>query len=252
MPVIGFRLFDIPVRVRGSFLAVAALLGFTGLGNMQRTIAWIAIVFFSILIHELGHAFTARSFGSEVAIELNALGGLTRWSADPEAITPGRRAAIAASGSAVGVVFGGVVWVVAEQLSPFAPFTAFVLESLIYVNVFWGLLNWLPIRPLDGGHLVESFLQKVAPGRGDRIAKVIFTATAAIALAVAIRFELTFITILAAWLLLSEVVPSRPRSQPQGLPEFGYDAPEEAVGPGQSLRQEIEDPSAPEPEDSAN
>lgn len=227
--MIGFRLFDIPVRVRGSFLAVAALLGFTGLGNMQRTAAWIAIVFFSILIHELGHAFTARSFGSEVAIELNALGGLTRWSADAEAITPGRRAAIAASGSAVGVVFGGLVWIVAEQLAPFPAFTAFVLESLIYVNVFWGLLNWLPIRPLDGGHLVESFLQKVAPGRGERIAKVIFTVTAGVALAVAIRFELTFITILAAWLLLSELVPSRPQAEPRGLPSLDYDSPGDPV-----------------------
>ncbi len=66
-----------PVTVRASFLLIAALIGFTGVGEIEETIAWIGIVFVSILIHELGHAFTARRYGSAVAIELNGLGGLT-------------------------------------------------------------------------------------------------------------------------------------------------------------------------------
>ena len=70
-----------PVTVRSSFLIVAALIGFLGVGSIEQTIAWIFIVFVSILIHELGHAFTARRFGSQVAIELNGFGGLTRWAA---------------------------------------------------------------------------------------------------------------------------------------------------------------------------
>lgn len=222
MTVLRFRILGMPVSVRGSFLLVAALIGFLGVGDMRQTIAWIAIVFLSILIHELGHALTARMYGSKVAIELNGLGGLTRWSAPEGVLTPGRRALIAAAGSATGLLFGGVVWLVADQFGPYDPFVAWVLESTIYVNVFWGLLNWLPIRPLDGGHLLESLLQKIAPARAETIARVIFTVTAAAALLVAIRYRFIFIAVLAGWLLLMEFSSGRAQA-PTGLPTLSYD-----------------------------
>lgn len=220
-----------PVTVRSSFLIIAALIGFLGVGTVQQTIAWIVIVFVSILVHEMGHALTARMYGSAVAIELNGLGGLTRWSTPEAEMTPGRRALIAAAGSAVGLLFGGVVWLVANQFGPYDSLTAFILESTIYVNVFWGLINWLPIRPLDGGHLLESLLEKIAPNRGDAIAKVIFTITAAAALGVAIWQRFIFIAVLAGWLLLSEFSwgtgadagGAPPASR--GLPTLSYDEP---------------------------
>ncbi len=217
-----------PVTVRSSFLIIAGLIGFIGVGTVSETVAWIVVVFVSILIHELGHAFTARMFGSQVSIELNGLGGLTRWSATESVITPGRRALIAAAGSAVGLLFGATVWLVATRFGPYEPLVAFVLESLIYVNVFWGLLNWLPIRPLDGGHLLESLLEKVAPERAESIAKVIFTITAAIALGLAIYFRYIFIAVLAGWLLLSEFSMGRDRSTAPGvMPTLSYDDPDE-------------------------
>lgn len=216
-----------PVTVQASFLVIAALIGFLGVGSVAETMAWIVIVFVSILIHELGHAFTARSFGSNVAIELNGLGGLTRWSTSEGQVTPGRRALIAAAGSAVGLVFGGLVWVLAVQFGPYEPIVAFILESTIYVNVFWGLLNWLPIRPLDGGHLLESLLEKVVPRRAETIAKVVFTLTAAAALGLAIYYRYIFIAVLAGWLLLSEFTAGRAKGQSVGLPTLSYDPPEE-------------------------
>lgn len=231
VPVLKFRLFKMPVTVRGSFLLIAAFIGFAGVGDLSQSLAWIAIVFVSILIHELGHAFTARIFGSEVAIELNGLGGLTRWSVPEGELKPGRRALIAAAGSATGLAFGGLVWLVAAQFAPYTSLTAFVLRNLIIVNVFWGLLNWLPIRPLDGGHLVQSLLDKIAPERAELIAKVIFTTTAAAAVAYAIVERSIFIGILAGWLLLSELsVGRQPRPQ-AGLPALSYDDPSEEETP---------------------
>ena len=229
-----------PVTVRSSFLLIAALIGFLGVGSPAETVAWIVIVFVSILIHELGHAFTARSYGSSVAIELNGLGGLTRWSAPGGELTPGRRAMVAAAGSATGLLFGGLVWLIAGRFGPYGPLVAFILESTIYVNVFWGLLNWLPIRPLDGGHLLESLLEKVAPRRSETIAKVVFTLTAAAALVVAIRFRMIFIAVLAGWLLLSEFsIGSGADRPPSGLPTLSYDDEE----------PESEHESASEPDD---
>lgn len=221
-----------PVEVKASFLLVAGLIGFAGgFGDMARTVAWVAIVFVSILIHELGHAFAARRYGSDVAIEVNGLGGLTRWSVEAEVLTPGRRAFIAAAGSAVGIVAGGLVWAVARPLGPYEPLTAFILNSIVYVNLFWGLLNWLPIRPLDGGHLLQSLLEKVAPKRGEIIATVIFSVTAAVALAISIWQGFIFITVLAGWMLLSELsnaTISKQAPVARTLPEFTYeDEPEQ-------------------------
>jgi len=244
--VLRFRLFDMPVTVRGSFLIIAALIGLVGVGDVSQTIAWIAVVFVSILIHELGHAVTARMYGSEVAIELNGLGGLTRWSVPDGDMTPGRRALIAAAGSAAGLVFGGVVWLVANQFAPFDPLVAFTLRSLIYVNVFWGLLNWLPIRPLDGGHLLESLLEKIAPNKVELIARIIFTGTAAAALVVAISMNWIFIAVLAGWLLLSEFTTGQ-STQQGGLPALSYD--ESPEGPPLPPRIESLEWSPPEAQD---
>jgi len=230
--VISFRLFGIPVTVGGSFLLVAVLLGFGGISRLETVVAWVLLVFVSILIHELGHAFTAIAFGSEVAIELNGLGGLTRWNPPGGQLSPGRRASVAAAGSAVGLLFGGLVWLANLQLGPFFGLTGFVVTNLIYVNVFWGLINWLPIRPLDGGHLVISLLEKVAPSRTGTIAKVVFTATAGAALFVAIHSELLFIALIAGWLLLSELTVARPRPPSGPVPDFSYEDPRQEKEPG--------------------
>ena len=229
MSVLRFSLFRIPITVRGSFLVIAALLGFSGIREPAFIVSWVLIVFVSILIHEFGHAFTARWLGAEVAIELNGIGGLTRWSVPAADFGPGKRALVAFSGSAVGVVFGGIVWAVAAQFGPYSGLTAFVISRLIFVNVFWGLLNWLPIRPLDGGHLFEALLEKIAPNRVDSIARVVFTATAAAALIAAIRFQLIFVAVLSGWLLLSEFNIGKTPQPKAPIPPLTYDPPEAGV-----------------------
>lgn len=201
------------------------MLGFFGARDPLLIALWISIIFVSILVHELGHALTARAYGAEVAIELNGIGGLTRWSIPSSRLGPGRRALVAAAGSAVGVLFGGLVWLVALQFGPYRGITSFVINNLIFVNVFWGLLNWLPIRPLDGGHLLLSLLERFAPERGDVIARVVFVLTAAGGLIFGITSDRLFIALIAGWLLFSEIgtrdssdeIPAGP------VPQFGYD-----------------------------
>lgn len=217
----SFSLFGIRVEVRPSFLVIAAVLGLS-LGRLDLLFAWIGIIFVSILIHELGHALTARHFGSEVEIELNAIGGLTSWTAPDGDIGPGRRAMVAASGSATGLVFGGVVWLAAIPFGPYPPFADFVISNLVVVNVFWGLLNWAPIRPLDGGHLLTSLLEAVVPKRAEQIANVIFFISAAAAVAVAIWFRLVFVGLIAAWLLWGEMTKGLVRDSSPGIPPLDF------------------------------
>lgn len=224
-PMLTFRLFGIPVTINPSFLLVAALLGLST-GSVALLASWVGIVFVSILVHELGHAMTARSFGAEVEIELNGIGGLTSWAAPEGELGPGRRALVAAAGSAVGVLFGGVVWLFDQFSGPYTEVAGYVVSNLILVNVFWGLLNWLPIRPLDGGHLLTSLLQKVTPSRADRIANVVFFMTAVAALAAALWAQRIFIALLAGWLLMGELTRGRPRRPSAPIPQMSFDPPE--------------------------
>jgi stage IV sporulation protein FB len=236
--LLSFSLLGIPVRVRWSFLLMAAVLGFVGDQAPVFIVAWVAIVFVSILIHELGHALTARSMGAGVEIELNGLGGLTRWSVPPDVFGPGRRALVAGAGSAVGVLFGGLIWLVASQFGPYSGLALFAINNLIFVNLFWGLLNWVPIRPLDGGHLLESLLEKVVPRRADTIARIVFIATAAAALAWALNEQRIFIVILAGWMLLAEFGIGRSKGPAAPLPDFSYD---DVEGVGETIDVEGEE-----------
>jgi Zn-dependent protease len=222
--LINFRLFRIPITVRPTFMLIALLLGFSaGFDSIQVLLGWVVVVVVSILIHELGHALTARSFGAGVQIELNGLGGLTRWGLAEGDLPPGKRALVAAAGSAVGLVFGGLVWAWTSLTDPITGTAGALVRYLIYVNVYWGLFNWLPIRPLDGGHLLTALLAKLAPSRAERIARVIFTATAALALLAAVRYRLIFAGILAAWLLMAELGGGARPVPRAGLPTLGYD-----------------------------
>ena len=197
-----FRLLGVPVAVRPSFLLIAALLGIRQ-GSVGRVLIWVGVVFVSILVHEFGHALTARRYGANVAIELNGIGGLTTWGLDEE-LPPGKRALIAAAGSGVGVVLGGIVAGLVTMTGPYSGIAEQTLTLLIRVNLFWGLLNWLPIRPLDGGHLLIALLEKVTPAKAEPIAGVVFMVTPAIGAVLALRYGYLVAALVAGFLLVAE------------------------------------------------
>jgi hypothetical protein len=71
------KIFGIPVKVDPFFLLVVGFLGYGRIEQPVFLVEWIVVVLFSILIHELGHAFTVRAFGLSPKIELYGMGGLT-------------------------------------------------------------------------------------------------------------------------------------------------------------------------------
>jgi len=226
-----FRLFGIPVQVNWSFLFVAVFLGWTPQTPIGFLLVWVAVVFVSVLAHEMGHALVARGLGLPAAITLYALGGYTTFPADPRRLTPGRRTVIAAAGSAVGIVAGGAVWLAARAnlIHPTTALGRYTLNIFVFVNVIWGLLNWLPIRPLDGGQIFQGLLDTLFPRWGKRIADVLFPLTALAAVFLAIRFGFFFGALLAGFLFFSEVqrwqarrAPSLPSTQTRPLPEGGF------------------------------
>jgi hypothetical protein len=97
---LNFSLLGIPVRVHPMFWLVALLLGFRGNPKPQELVLWVAVVFVSILVHELGHALAARAHGWEPWITLHGFGGLASYR--PTRQTPRSRILITLAGPAPG------------------------------------------------------------------------------------------------------------------------------------------------------
>ena len=82
--MVRFSIFGIPVQIQPFFWVTLVLIGGALDANSPAAILRIAIFvlagFISILVHELGHALTARKFGARSEIVLQAFGGYAAYS----------------------------------------------------------------------------------------------------------------------------------------------------------------------------
>jgi stage IV sporulation protein FB len=190
-----FNLLGFPVRVHPLFWLIAVLLG-SGSGDPLQILIWVIVVFISILIHELGHALAFRRYGLSSQIILHFSGGLTipesalwgnRWA--NVALGPNEQIFISFAGPGTGFLFAALIIgfvlavggsIITTRLLGFIPFPGFALlpfggqilgafvTSLLWVNLFWGLINLMPVYPLDGGNIARSILLQVDPADGVR------------------------------------------------------------------------------------
>jgi len=150
----------IPVRVIPTFWLVAAYLGWNP-DRLDLVGVWMLCMFFSILIHELGHALTAEAFGYETDITLWHFGGFARFNPGFH-FPPYQSFLITLAGPFAGFALAALtflVWLGLEfQGMADNEFVSTAIMDLLYINIFWGLFNLLPVIPLDGGRLLEATL----------------------------------------------------------------------------------------------
>jgi Zn-dependent protease len=195
-----FRLFGIPVRVHPFFWVTALLLGMGGgPAKPLDTFVWVAVVFVSILVHEMGHASLQRLFGGRPWITLYGFGGLASCKdcdrsprsqilillAGPGAgflLAAALITAVWLAGHGVTLVVLGNVFEIDstvrwQWLGEFvlffahvdefgAPFFNIALGDLLFVNILWGLINLLPVYPLDGGQIARELFTLRHPRQG--------------------------------------------------------------------------------------
>jgi stage IV sporulation protein FB len=197
-----FHALGIPVRVHPLFWVTTLLLGLSGSKEPADMLVWVAVAFVSILAHEMGHALAARSQGYEPWITLYAMGGLASY--QPARQSPARRILVTAAGPAAGFLFALVVTGVIALSGHEVQFTTTagwplpvewnlydsmrtnrIVFDLLYINIFWGLLNLLPIYPLDGGQIARELfgLNDRADGVRQSLFLSVVTAVAMAALA---------------------------------------------------------------------
>ena len=202
-----FDLGAIPVRVELWFFITALLIG---PHRMPGIALLLPVVFAGVLAHELGHAFAIRRHGFSPSITLHGFGGLTSWQGG-DSLPPGQRALISAAGPAVGITIGLVLLVLARAVSPLPPIGSELLRYAVWVNLGWGVLNLLPILPLDGGMIVGSLAEKLWGGHGLYAARVI-SIVACVAIGVtALAAGWLWSALLAAVLAVSNIQAVRAR-----------------------------------------
>lgn len=191
----SFRLFGVPVRVRLMFWATALLLG---LGHKTPALlgSWVVVVFVSVMVHELGHALAARAFGGSPSIELVAFGGQTMTQALPRF----RHMFMAAAGPLASFALGGVALLAYRWMAPVGA-TKAVFQQVFVTTFGWGILNLVPVWPLDGGQVLRDLL---GPER-ERATFVISAFVAGALAALMIRFDVLFAGILFAVMCLRSV-----------------------------------------------
>jgi len=202
-----WRMFGVPVRVTPWFWIVSALMGWSAINlGLHYIILWIACVLVSILIHELGHVLVGRLFGSDGHIVLYGFGGLAIGSSDLP--RRGQRIAVYLAGPFAGFLFLGLVVLgvllvdpdrltpLLEQIKfwlglPLDPVPALLqfdeltlaqeaIENLFWINLFWGILNLMPIWPLDGGQISRELFLASNPVHGLRRSLGLSALTAAL------------------------------------------------------------------------
>lgn len=168
----SFSLGKIPVTVHLPFLIIGVFLG-GNLTNLPVLAMWLAIFFVSVLAHELGHALTGVAFGLEPRIDLHGMGGTTSWR--HKNVSTAKKIAISIAGPAVGVIFGGILLFAQPQLdaATISPYARIAVLYLIEVNLYWGLLNLLPMLPLDGGNVMAHALGHAMGEKGVTVAHYI-------------------------------------------------------------------------------
>lgn len=156
------------IHVEISFLILIALFVILNLESgapMERALLWAPILFFSVLLHEIGHAATIGALGfGPSQISLAGLGGLTT---NARRSQPWQDILISVAGPLTSFLIAVLSLVLIRVVPYFRtdPMFSVLLPTLVWANTVWGIFNLLPIHPLDGGQALRNLARMVTRER---------------------------------------------------------------------------------------
>jgi len=159
--MVAFRLFNIPIRIQGMFWLLCLFIGMRylqegGGKGIGMFLIFGGSLFVTILWHELGHAWARKSNGAPYSeIVLHGFGG---YCTGPGSFSRAQSIFISAAGPLANLVLAAAAWVVLQAPGIGGFWLNFAMSTLIMINLFLGILNLLPIFPMDGGQILASVL----------------------------------------------------------------------------------------------
>jgi len=212
-----FSIFRVPVRIHPFFWLVTVFMGWDLINQgVEVLLLWVLCVFVSILLHELGHVWMGQIFGNRGHIVLQSFCGLAigsngqpyRW----------QRILVSLAGPGIQFLFVGLMLIVLHLIDQRTPerieSTRSILEQarnagmidyfqyyvgqlfavshqpgwprlaehavsfLFQINLYWAIINLLPVWPLDGGQVSRELFKWHSPHHGVRNSLALSLATA--------------------------------------------------------------------------
>lgn len=168
------RIAGIDVRMHATFLL---LLGWIALIEYYQSrllhsaligVLFTVCVFATVVVHEFGHALTARRFGVRTReITLWPIGGVSRLERMPQ--DPRKELWISLAGPLVSLAIALVLFVILRLTAATGTLerphvgAGLFLFRLMWVNVALALFNLLPAFPMDGGRVLRAILAARMP-----------------------------------------------------------------------------------------
>jgi Zn-dependent protease len=163
------RFAGIDVYVHATFLLLIGWVGYSyWLQSQQwsevlKGILFILALFICVVLHEYGHALTARKYGIKTRdITLYPIGGVARLERMPE--KPIEELWVALMGPAVNVVIAAFLFAYLSLTNSLVPLSQLTItsgnffERLMTVNISLVLFNIIPAFPMDGGRVLRAIL----------------------------------------------------------------------------------------------
>jgi len=163
------RIAGIGIYVHFTFLLLPLWIGFTFFSERHQWIdaalgvGFVFLLFVIVVLHELGHAITARRFGIRTRdITLLPIGGLARLERMPE--DPKQELLVALAGPAVNVCLAVLLFAAIgaggqlERLAYLSLAGSGWLATFMWVNIVLAAFNLVPAFPLDGGRVLRALL----------------------------------------------------------------------------------------------
>lgn len=160
------RFLGSELRVHATFFLLLAWVGAaawaeSGPAAALDNVAFVVALFACVVLHEYGHALTARRYGIRTPdITLLPIGGMARMEKMPE--KPAQEIAVALAGPAVNIVIWGllIAFGASTQMDALSDPTnpQDFLGRLAAVNLFLAVFNLIPAFPMDGGRVLRAGL----------------------------------------------------------------------------------------------
>src|ERR1700733_13619580 len=163
------RPFGIPVYVSPYWFIIAGVFSIIYANDLSSEIsgntryvvavAFVVLLYLSVLVHELSHSVVARGFGLPVRrILLYPLGGFSEIEREPQ--PPGREVLVSAGGPVLSLLLAAGGWGLTHVVTA-GTIGGTLIFQLMWANLIVGGFNLLPGLPLDGGRMRRAVIWKV-------------------------------------------------------------------------------------------